>query len=317
MSNNSMPNNSTANNLPPNNSALAGWFMGLGAFIWWGLAPIYFKSVEHVSALEILAHRVVWSIPVTLLLMLVIKKRITIFEILKNRKVFLGLLLSTILISINWFIFTWAVTNEKILATSLGYFINPIMSVVMGVIFLGERLAKLQWAAVGFAVIGVANQVINHGEIPWIALSLATSFAIYGFIKKQLEVDSINGFLVETAIAFPVAIGYIIWIGINGSALFTSSNESTNYLLALSGIITAVPLILFSMSAKIIPLSGLGFLQFIAPSITFVLATQVYNEPLNFEQLMSFVFIWIGLGLYLIEPIRMQIKKGAQRKKTN
>ena len=317
MSNNSIPKNSTANNLPPNNSALTGWLIGLGAFIWWGLAPIYFKSVDHVSALEILAHRIAWSIPVTLLLMLVIKKRITILEILNNRKVFLGLLLSTILISINWFIFTWAVTNNQILATSLGYFINPIMSVVMGVIFLGERLAKLQWAAVAFAVIGVVNQVINYGEIPWIALSLATSFAIYGFIKKQLQVDSINGFLVETAIAFPVAIGYIIWIGVNGSALFASSNDSTDYLLAASGIITAVPLILFSMSAKKIPLSGLGFLQFIAPSITFVLATQVYNEPLNFEQLMSFVFIWIGLGLYLIEPIRMQIKKGVQRRKSN
>lgn len=311
-----MPKNPAANNLTPNNSALAGWLMGLGAFIWWGLAPIYFKSVGHVSALEILAHRVAWSIPVTLLLMLVIKKRIAIFEILRNRKAFLGLLLSTILISINWFVFTWAVTNEQILATSLGYFINPIMSVVMGVIFLGERLAKLQWAAVAFAVIGVVNQVVNYGEIPWIALSLATSFAIYGFIKKQLQVDSINGFLVETAIAFPVAIGYIIWIGINGSALFVSSNDSTDALLALSGIITAVPLILFSMSAKKIPLSGLGFLQFIAPSITFVLATQVYNEPINFEQLMSFVFIWIGLGLYLIEPIRMQIKKGALRKKS-
>ena len=289
--------------------------MGLSAFIWWGLAPIYFKAVEHVSALEILAHRVVWSIPVTLLLMLVIRKRITVVKILKDRKLFLGLLLSTLLISVNWLIFTWAVTNQQILATSLGYFINPIMSVIMGVVFLGERLAKLQWAAVVFALIGVANQVINYGEVPWIALSLATSFAIYGFIKKQLLVDSINGFLVETAIAFPVAIGYIIWTGRSGSALFLTSAQSTDYLLAASGIITAVPLILFSIAAKQIPLSAIGFLQFIAPSITFVLTTQVYKEPLNFEQLMSFVFIWIGLGLYLIEPLKKQFINKKQNDK--
>ena len=292
-----------------NNSSLAGWLVGLFAFIWWGLAPIYFKSVDHVSALEILAHRIAWSIPVTLLLMLVIRKKIRLFEILKDPKLFLSLLLSSILISVNWLIFTWAVTNEQILATSLGYFINPIMSIVMGVILLGERLGKLQWMAVGFAIIGVANQVINYGEVPWIALSLATSFAIYGFIKKQLQVDSINGFLVETAIVLPAAIVYIVWVGVNGSALFLATNDSTSLLLAASGIITAVPLILFSMSAKIIPLSGLGFLQFIAPSITFVLATQVYHEPLNFEQLMSFVFIWIGLGLYLIKPISDLLSK--------
>ncbi len=259
--------------------------------------------------MEILAHRIVWSIPVTLVLMLAIKKRILLTTIVKDPRLLLSLLLSTILISANWFIFTWAVTNEQILATSLGYFINPIMSIIMGVILLGERLSKLQWAAVSCVIIGVANQIFNYGEIPWIALSLATSFAIYGFIKKQLQVDSLNGFLLESSLALPFALAYVGWSLATHNAIFLNFDLQTDLLLPAGGIITAVPLILFATAAKSIPLSGMGFLQFVAPSITFVLATQVYSEPLNTEQLMSFVFIWIGLALYLIKPIKDQIRR--------
>lgn len=290
-------------------SEIFGWLIGLAAFVWWGLAPIYFKAITHVSALEILAHRVAWSIPVTLLLMALLKKRIAVLTILKNRKILLGLFASTLLISVNWFIFTWAVTNERILATSLGYFINPIMSIVMGVIILGERLSKFQWAAVVCATLGVVNQIVNYGEIPWIALSLATSFAIYGFIKKKLQIDSLNGFLVETTLALPFAAGYIIWTLMQSKALFLNVDISTDLLLVAGGIITAVPLIMFATSAKKIPLSGMGFMQFLAPSITFVLATQVYDEPLSYKQLLSFVFIWVGLGLYLVNPIKDLLKK--------
>jgi len=288
---------------------LSGWLFGFSAFIWWGLAPIYFKALDHVSALEILAHRVAWSIPITLLLMLMIKKRIAVLSILKNTRLLLGLIISTLLISVNWFIFTWAVTNDHILDTSLGYFINPIMSIVMGVILLGERLNKLQWGAVAFVVLGVANQIFNYGEIPWIALSLATSFAIYGFIKKQLQVDSLNGFLVETSLALPLSAGYILWTLNDSSTLFLNHSISTDWLLVAGGIITAVPLILFATAAKKMPLSGIGFIQFIAPSITFVLATQLYNEPLSSAQLLSFIFIWVGLCLYLVKPIKDQFRK--------
>jgi len=287
-----------------NKSDLSGWIFGLSAFIWWGLAPIYFKALEHVSALEILAHRVTWSIPVTLILMLMIRKRIDVFIILKNTRLLFGLIISTLLISFNWFIFTWAVTNNEILATSLGYFINPIMTIIMGVIILGERLSRLQWGAVAFVIIGVANQVFNYGEIPWIALSLATSFAIYGFIKKKLQVDSLNGFLVETSLALPLSAGYILWTLNDSSTLFLHHSISTDWLLVAGGVITAVPLILFATAAKKIPLSGIGFIQFLAPSITFILATKVYHEPLSTEQLLSFIFIWVGLGLYLVKPIK-------------
>ena len=288
---------------------LSGWLFGLSAFIWWGLAPIYFKALGHVSALEILAHRVAWSVPTALLLMLMIKKRVNVLSIVKNSRLLIGLLISTILISVNWFIFTWAVTNDHILDTSLGYFINPIMSIVMGVILLGERLNRLQWGAVAFVVLGVANQIFNYGEVPWIALSLATSFAIYGFIKKQLQVDSLNGFLVETSLALPLSAGYILFTLNDPSTLFLNYSVSTDWLLVAGGIVTAVPLILFATAAKKIPLSGVGFIQFIAPSITFILATQFYSEPLSPAQLLSFVFIWMGLALYLVKPIQDQVKK--------
>lgn len=292
-----------------NKSELYGWLLGLAAFVWWGFAPIYFKAITHVDALEILAHRVAWSIPVTLVLMALLKKRIAVLTILKDKKSIVSLLVSTTLISVNWYIFTWAVTNEHILETSLGYFINPVMSIIMGVIILGEKLNKFQWAAVCFVVLGVANQIFNYGEVPWIALSLATSFAIYGFIKKKLQVDSLNGFLVETTLALPFAIGYILWTLSENQAVFLNLNISSDLLLMAGGIITAVPLILFATSAKKIPLSGMGFMQFLAPSITFVLATQVYDEALSYKQLLSFIFIWVGLGLYLVNPIKDLFKK--------
>ena len=289
-------------------STTSGWLFGLGAFMWWGVAPIYFKFITHVGAIEILAHRVFWCIPVTIILMALIKKKIAILSIIKNPRLIIGLTISTALISVNWIIFTWAVTNEQILATSLGYFINPVMTIVMGVILLGERLDKIQWLAVVFVIFGVANQVFNFGEFPWIALSLAISFAIYGFIKKQLKVDPLNGFLVETLIALPFALGYIIWSLPQPDTQFINAGIESDLWLIAGGIVTAVPLILFTTAAQRIPLSGLGFLQFLAPSISFVIATQLYNEPLSDAQFLSFILIWLGLALYLIKPIKSFVK---------
>ena len=298
---------SNTNNL--DKADLSGWFFGIGAFLWWGLVPIYFKAVASVSAEEILAHRIAWCVPVTLLFIWALKKPLLIGAVFKNNKLLLGLATSTALVSCNWFIFTWAVTNNQILATSLGYFINPIMSILLGVVFFAEKLTKLQWGAVIAASIGVGNQIVNYGEFPWIALSLATSFALYGFIRKQLEVDSLNGLLVETTLAFPFAAGFILWILFNGDAQFLNANFTIDLLLISGGIITAVPLIMFAVAARKIPLNSIGFLQFIAPSISFVLATQYYNEPLGSEQFLSFVFIWIGLGMYLVKPIQQMLKR--------
>ena len=285
-------------------SETTGWLFGIGAFVWWGLAPIYFKAVGQFSAPEILAHRIAWCVPVTLLLMIVLGKKILIKQIISDRKLLIGLTATTGFISLNWYLFTWAVTHEQILATSLGYFINPIMSILAGVIFLNERLSKLQWTAVLAVTFGVLNQIVNYGEIPWIALALATSFAFYGFIRKQLAVDSLNGLLVETLIALPFAVAYIFWTLNQQTAVFLTTTWQPDVLLICGGIVTAIPLIWFAAAAKKIPLNSVGFLQFIAPSLTFVLATQFYNEPLGVKQLISFAFIWLGLALYLIKPIQ-------------
>ena len=295
----------------------SGWFFGIGAFVFWGLAPIYFKAVALVPAEEILAHRIAWCVPVTLLLMLVLRKRIEIKQVVADRKLLLGLATSTALVSCNWYVFTWAVTHDQILATSLGYFINPIMSILMGVMLLGEKLTKLQWAAVVAATLGVVNQIVNFGEVPWIALSLATTFALYGFIRKQLQVDSLNGLLVETSIALPFAGGYVIWTLLQQQALFLNHSMSIDILLISGGFITAIPLIWFAAAAKKIPLNSVGFLQFIAPSITFVLATQYYQEPLGDKQLLSFAFIWLGLALYLVKPLQSMFKKSKKAAASN
>ncbi len=290
-------------------SEISGWLFGIGAFVWWGLVPIYFKALNDVSATEILAHRIAWCVPVTLLVMLFLKKSILIKSILSDKRLLLGLATSTALISCNWYIFTWAVTHEQILATSLGYFINPIMSILMGVLLLNEKLTRFQWVAVFLVFAGVVNQIVNYGEFPWIALSLATSFALYGFIRKQLKVDSLNGLLVETLMALPFAAGYVLWILGEQTAVFLHLSINIDLLLISGGVITAVPLIWFASAAKKIPLNSVGFLQFIAPSITFILATQLYHESLGSKQLISFIFIWSGLGLYLIKPIQTVFRK--------
>ncbi len=286
----------------------SGWFFGTTAFIWWGLVPVYFKALGSVGATEILVHRIAWSVPVTLFFIWALRKPLLIKSVFQNRKLLLGLATSTALVSCNWFIFTWAVTHEQILATSLGYFINPIMSILLGVVFFAERLSKLQWGAVVAACLGVGNQIINYGEFPWIALSLATSFALYGFIRKKLEVDAMNGLLVETTLALPVAGGYIVWLLWQGEAAFLHQSWKIDLLLFTGGIITAIPLIMFAAAAKKIPLNSIGFLQFISPSLTFILATQYYKEPLGEEQLLSFVFIWAGLAMYLVKPLKSLLR---------
>lgn len=293
------------------NQQTNGWIAGFIAFILWGIFPIYFKAVDSVSSAEILAHRVAWCVPFMLVLMMILRKKLLIKEIFANKRLFAGLVLSTILISSNWYIFTWAVTHDQILATSLGYFINPIMSILLGVLFLHEKLTRLQWIAVVIVCLGVLNQIINYGQFPWIALSLATTFALYGFVRKKLQVDALNGLLVETGIALPVAAAYIFWMLSEHSAVFLQSSIKMDLLLILGGAVTALPLIFFAAAAKRIPLNSVGFIQFTAPTISFILATQLYHEALGKEQLVSFILIWIGLLFYIFKPIK-QVFLGAR-----
>jgi chloramphenicol-sensitive protein RarD len=286
-----------------------GYLAAIAAYIWWGMIPVYFKLLSQVDAMEILMHRIAWCVPTILIIMALMKQPIAVVAIWRNQKLFWALVLSTLLVSNNWFIFTWAVVNERVLDTSLGYFINPLLSVLLGVLLLKERMTRLQWIAVLIAALGVANQIAVVGEVPWLSLALAVTFGLYGLIRKQTPVDSMNGLLVETLIAFPVAVGFIgIWLW-TGKAAFLQGDGATDLILAAGGLVTAVPLILFAIGARRLPLYAIGFLQFIAPTLTFMLAVWVYQEPFGWQKGVTFGLIWLALAVYLTDAVIKRFKK--------
>ena len=274
------------------------------AFIMWGLFPIYFKWVDQVDAYEIMAHRVLWSLVFMLIFMIAFRKRILLGKIFTTPALFWPLVASSLLIAVNWGLYVWAVVTEQVLATSLGYFINPLVSVILGVIFLSETLNRRQMVAVMLVVIAIANMVWTVGELPWISLTLAISFGLYGLIRKQVDIDSFNGLLFEVLFIFPVAIIYLVYLGMNGELSFTTMGMSMDILLLLSGILTIMPLVFFAAGVKGINLSTVGFIQYIAPSLSFMLAVFVFNEPFSVEKLISFVLIWTALALISFDAWR-------------
>ncbi len=281
----------------------AGLIYGSLAFIIWGLAPIYFKALEKVSALEILAHRVAWSVPVIIIIMLIIKRPFP-KNIFQDKKTLGVLFLTAFLISGNWLIFTWAVTNEKVLDTSLGYFINPLISVALGVLILKERLDIWSKIALALAISGVLYRVYALGSLPWISLWLALSFGFYGLLRKQVDIGALQGLLVETLIVLPLTAGYIIYLAITEQGAFLHTSASIDWLLLAGGIITTIPLALFSAGARLLPLNTVGFLQYIAPSLTFILAVFFFGEEFNRDLLITFALIWAGLGVYTLGRLK-------------
>lgn len=273
----------------------------LSAFLLWGLVPVYFKWVDEVSALEVLSHRIFWSV-VILFCVVVARKQWHQIRALKRKTIGL-LLLSSLLISANWFTFIWAVGQDRILETSLGYFINPLLNVCLGVLVLGERLRKFQLLAVCFAITGVINQVYFVGSLPWIALVLALCFGFYGLIRKLLQIDPVIGLFVETALMLPLALSYMIWLESQDALVFFHSHWQQDSLLVLAGFVTTIPLLLFAAGAQRLSFSVLGIAQYITPSITFVLAIAIYRELFDLMQLVTFSCIWIGLILFTVEGI--------------
>jgi len=267
------------------------------AFILWGLFPIYFKWVDQVGAYEIMAHRVLWSLVFMVLFMTAFRKRILLGTIFTTPKLFWPLVASSLLIAVNWGLYVWAVVTEQVLATSLGYFINPLVSVILGVIFLSETLNRRQIIAVLLVLIAIANMIWTVGELPWISLTLAISFGLYGLIRKQVEIDSFNGLLFEVLFIFPAALLYLVFLGYEGALSFATVSIDLDMLLLLSGILTILPLVFFAAGVKGINLSTVGFVQYVAPSLSFVLAVYVFNEPFSLEKLISFVLIWAALAL--------------------
>lgn len=289
--------------LTADKSAKSGVLFAIGAYSMWGFAPLYFKSIQQIPATEILMHRVVWSLLILVLLIVGLGQRRKIAVAIKNPKVLKTLLISGLLLAGNWLLFIWAINSDHLLDASLGYYINPLLNVLLGYLFLGERLRRLQMFAVALAGMGVLILVISVGQLPWIALVLAGSFGIYGLLRKQVAVDSLPGLAIETAMMMPVAVLYwIFFAGPHADMLHNSSH--LNLLLMCAGIVTTAPLLCFTAAAKRLRYSTLGFFQYIGPSIMFLLAVLLFNEPLAPERLITFAFVWSALGLFSYDSLR-------------
>jgi chloramphenicol-sensitive protein RarD len=289
-------------------TAAVGLLFAIGSFLIWGLFPVYFKQLETVPAVEVLAHRVVWSAFFTGALLTVLGRWRVVATGLASPRLIATLAFSAFVISLNWGVFIWAVANSRVLDSSLGYYINPLVSVLLGVVVLHERLGAAQWAAVALAGVAVGYEVLGLGEVPWISLTLACSFAAYGLIRKMARVDPLTGLFIETLIATPIALGYLMVVHIAGCGGFGSFGAAedgrTMILLVMAGAVTALPLLLFVGAARRIRLSTLGVLQYIVPTGHFLIAVYVFGEPISHARLATFVCIWIALLIYSLQALR-------------
>lgn len=298
------------------NNQKTGHFYAFMAFLFWGaIAPIYFKQVQSVDPLEVLLHRIIWSF-IILLPLLYFTKQVNTFKLLlKDFKKLKLLFLSTIFISLNWYVFIWAVTNDKIIEASLGYFINPLVSIFLGYIIFQEKMTKYQYFAIFIAIIAVLYQILTLGTLPIVSLILAFSFAFYGMIRKKINIGSIVGLFIETLILIPfIIIGFYYFINSNQISFLNSSNY-VNIMLCLGGFITIVPLLLFNSAATRIRFSTLGFYQYLAPSCAFLTAIFIYDEELNLNKLISFSLIWFALFIFSLDSIDKHKKAKRQGNK--
>lgn len=285
-----------------------GILFALSAYGMWGLFPIYFKSVASVSPFEVLSHRIIWSVIFMALFIAASGRWQELMRNIRQKRLLLNLTVSAILISINWVVFIWSVGQGHILDTSMGYFINPLVSLLLGMVILGERLRIIQWLAVLMAVAGVAYQLILLGSLPWVALVLACSFGTYGLLRKQIVVDPFSGLLIETLILSPFALLYLFCLTQHNELVFLSESVQMSGLLVAAGIVTSVPLICFAAGARRLTLTINGLLMYITPSLTFILAVVVYDEPLHPDRLVTFALIWTGLILFTAEGVWQSTK---------
>lgn len=284
--------------VPVSRETRLGLLYGTLAFVIWGLTPIYWRLLMHVPAAEILAHRIVWGLFVIAGWMSLRGRWAELGSALKRPRTVLALSLSTVFIAVNWGVFVWAVNADRVLATSLGYFINPLVSVVLGLAVLGERLNRRQWVAVSLAAAAVAILTIRQGQLPWISLVLAVSFAFYGLLRKTVNADAVVGLTFETAALAPLAAAFLLYQKQSGVAAFGQQSVGVNLLLVAAGAVTVVPLILFTLGVRRLRLSTAGLLQYIAPTCTFLLAVFLYNERFTPAHAISFGLIWTALGIY-------------------
>jgi len=276
----------------------------VGAYLLWGLFPLYWPLLAPSNALEVLAHRILWSLVVVVVLLGLTRRTAQVRAIAGDRRRLVQLALAAVFVAVNWGTYIYGVSSGQVVETSLGYFVNPIVTVLLGVVVLGERLRPAQWTALGAAFVAVVVLTVENGSPPWIALVLAFSFGFYGLLKKTAGTGAIEGLAVETAVLLPVAAAYVTVLGVSGAGTFGSEGPGHAGLLALSGLVTAVPLLLFGAAASRVPLTTLGVLQYLAPTIQFLLGVTLFDEPLPLVKLLGFVLVWLGVVLFTADLVR-------------
>ncbi len=293
--------------MSPRQKIDTGVVYAASAFVIWGVIPIYWKeALGGIDAVEIVMHRIIWTLVFALAALAAWERLPKLYEALTTRRSLTLLTASAILIAINWGLFIWAVTVDRIIETSLGYYINPLVNFILGAVFLGERLTRIQLIAVALATIGVLNQTISLGYLPWVSLVLAVSFGVYGLIRKTVAVESLEGLTVESIILSPIALGYIAYLTLTKQGAFMHVSVMTDINLVVAGPITAIPLLLFAAGARLVRLSTIGFLQYLAPSIALLIAVFIYHEPFTTAHAITFAFIWAALVLITWEAFRRE-----------
>ena len=288
-----------------------GLLFALGAYAAWGVFPIYWKLLQHVPALQLISHRISWSFVLLLAILTLNGSAKTLVRQMADLKTLLTYALASVLIGINWLFYIWAVNAGFIVETSLGYFINPLISVLLGMIFFKERLRPMQWIPVSLAVIGVVYLTISYGRLPWIALILAFSFGLYGLVKKKASLSAANGLTMETGLLFIPALGYLLFSEWNGSGVFTRTGLRADLLMIGTGLVTTLPLLMFASAARRIPLSMVGLLQYLAPTIQFLIGIFIFHEPFSIQQLIGFGLVWLGLIVFVSEGLLHARQLGA------
>jgi chloramphenicol-sensitive protein RarD len=288
-----------------------GFLLGLAAWVMWGFFPLYWPLLEPAGAVEILANRIVWSLVVVAVVVVAMHKGATLRRTFADKRVRRLLTVAAVLITVNWGTYIWGVNNHHVVETSLGYFINPLVSVLMGVLILGERLRRLQWVALGIATAAVLALTVEYGRPPWVALILAFSFGSYGLAKKKANAGAVESLAIETTVVAPVALAYLVFLTATGASTLTGNGPWHLVLIMGTGVITVLPLLCFGGAATRIPLSTLGLMQYITPSVQFVLGLVVFHEPMPPMRWVGFGLIWIALAVFTFSSL--QSRRAARR----
>ena len=290
----------TTQTVPTNvdSGARRGFILALGAYLLWGLLPFYMKAVAHLPLAEVVAHRIIWSVPIAAAVLIWLGRTADFKAALRSPRMLAMAALTAALITVNWSIYVWAIAVDRTVETALGYYINPLVNVLVGALLLGERLNRLQIVAVALAAIAVIVLTVEGGKLPWVSLALAFSFAAYGFFRKTLPIGPSQGFLLEVLILSVPSLAYVVWLALAGEGHFASGNTTDTLLFMGSGIVTAVPLLLFAFGARLLRLSTIGIMQYIAPTIVFLIAVFIFGEPFDTTQAIAFGLIWAALAIY-------------------